>query len=733
MNKITFCIISRNEEENIERCLKSIKDVADEIIVVDTGSVDHTVDIALKYGAKVIEDEWKDDFSFHRNKSIENATGDWIFFIDCDEELDENSKDTLIKVINDEKYIAYSIYVKNVMGYYKDLTFTSIRLFKNDKDLRFRGRIHEQIVYSILEKYGRERIGNANIYLLHYGYNPEVVNVRPKVKRNFEILKKYTEEEKDGFYYYNLGTEYLRIGEFKEALKNYLKSLELTNPASGYGPILVKKTITLLIQEGRYKEAYEQLKYYKELYKDYKDLIFLEYLCLYNSGFYSKAYEVVKRYKEMPESPAFYPTEEYINNENFHSICLELKKNMIQNSNKITVCVIAGDEQEKIARAIKSVNEFAEEVLVFSKNDNTLRYASRYFAKVYKKEFDDFIGLFDFLVENALGDWILFLYADEVIKINGLINLEEKYNAYEVEIVNVFENEYYATKSLRLLRKEWISVENFFVSNKNDFKKLPAQIFHYHLPNESRLNIILKTLDKLDTLDVRYREFLKGKYYFEEGEFAKAVDSFEKCLHLNFINEEICYYYSMSLLNLRRFNEVINFLEDSVNLFNDYTELFYLLGISYYAVKDIERAKSFFERCIALGESKNKKVISKGVGSFKALKSLAVLFYINGEYDKAMDINCKLLNYNEGYDEAIEGITHILMKENKIDKVESFLKEIGQLNFKSLLIVAKILIKMSQYERGLKYILKAAENKGCSPEIMETFDFLINNIIMRKK
>lgn len=102
--KISTCLIVKNEADNIGRCLDSIKDISNEIIVVDTGSTDNTKEIALKIGAKIFDYQWDNNFSKAKNYALSKATGDWIVFPDADEYLDANSlKSTLspfyIKII----------------------------------------------------------------------------------------------------------------------------------------------------------------------------------------------------------------------------------------------------------------------------------------------------------------------------------------------------------------------------------------------------------------------------------------------------------------------------------------------------------------------------------------------------------------------------------------------------------------------------------------------------------
>src|SRR3989344_1140212 len=82
---ISLCMIAKNEEKNIAECLNSVKDVADEIIIVDTGSTDKTKKIAEKFNANIVGFKWADDFSAARNESLKHATKDWILVLDCDE------------------------------------------------------------------------------------------------------------------------------------------------------------------------------------------------------------------------------------------------------------------------------------------------------------------------------------------------------------------------------------------------------------------------------------------------------------------------------------------------------------------------------------------------------------------------------------------------------------------------------------------------------------------------
>ena len=92
---VSLCLMVRNEEAVLPGCLQSTADLVNEIIVVDTGSTDRTKEIAANFGAKVFDFPWCDDFAAARNECIRHATGEWIFWMDADERIDEANREKL--------------------------------------------------------------------------------------------------------------------------------------------------------------------------------------------------------------------------------------------------------------------------------------------------------------------------------------------------------------------------------------------------------------------------------------------------------------------------------------------------------------------------------------------------------------------------------------------------------------------------------------------------------------
>ena len=126
-------MIVKNEEGLLPKCLESVKDHIDEIVAVDTGSTDRTVEIATSYGARVFSHPWEGDFSKHRNQSIGYANKEWILILDADEVVEKESASRLRDVLKEKK--ADGLYLTVRSAYDKGrgvAVHNSIRLFRNN-------------------------------------------------------------------------------------------------------------------------------------------------------------------------------------------------------------------------------------------------------------------------------------------------------------------------------------------------------------------------------------------------------------------------------------------------------------------------------------------------------------------------------------------------------------------------------------------------------------------------
>jgi glycosyltransferase involved in cell wall biosynthesis len=274
-------MIVKNEEDYLPGCLKSIKDIVDEIIIVDTGSTDKTVEIAKNFGAKVYFFPWNNNFSEARNESLKYATKDWILILDGDDELypkdQENFKDMLTRQLDEN-----AIYYFETLNYYGDtIDDNSItinlnpRLFKNNQGTHYAGEVHNQLVHS-------ENKYNAIYKLIqihHYGYMNKNIHSKNKRTRNITLLNEQLKKDPDdSFAHFNLGTEYATLNDVKTALDHYYKSYEKFDPYIGYSYLLIFRIVFLNYKIKDYDTAFKFINIGIDHYPKFTDLYFLKAL-----------------------------------------------------------------------------------------------------------------------------------------------------------------------------------------------------------------------------------------------------------------------------------------------------------------------------------------------------------------------------------------------------------------------------------------------------------------------
>lgn len=226
---LSVCLIVRNEEADIHDCILSIKEIADEIVVVDTGSADKTVEIAGAIGARVFSEKWENDFSKARNQCLSRATGRWVLFIDADERLTAESLEPLRAILSTEpdRPVVYAVKFLNMTdtGAVNSL-HCAPRLFTRLPQISFRERLHEQIWDSEREAVIDYSI-REDIVLEHYGYRKSIFKARNKTGRNESILLDMIRENPESWYpRYNYGRQIVTPESSDERCREALEHLE---------------------------------------------------------------------------------------------------------------------------------------------------------------------------------------------------------------------------------------------------------------------------------------------------------------------------------------------------------------------------------------------------------------------------------------------------------------------------------------------------------------------------
>ncbi|AEF16808.1 glycosyl transferase family 2 [Thermoanaerobacterium xylanolyticum LX-11] len=306
---LSLCMIVKNEEDNLERCLKSVYDVVDEIIIVDTGSTDKTVDIAKKFGATVFYYKWNNDFSAARNFSLDKAKGDRILLMDADDALDEDGKKMINVLLEDDKIDAYLFETISYVGEEPGsdaLSNLNVRLIKNKAEYRFIGAIHEQILISILNHGGN--VAEVPIKVYHYGYLSKIIKEKDKRNRNMSILKKELKRDPDNpFHNFNIGAEYMALGDYERAYNYFKKSFYCSKDVkTGYTTKLIIRMIICLNQLNKVDEAFSLCNESIEKYPNVTDIMFLKGMLYHRINHYQEAINCFKRCIDMGEPPLIY-------------------------------------------------------------------------------------------------------------------------------------------------------------------------------------------------------------------------------------------------------------------------------------------------------------------------------------------------------------------------------------------------------------------------------------------
>jgi len=237
---LSVCMIVRDEGKILPRCLKSVQDVADELIVVDTGSKDNTISVASDFGAKVYYFQWNDDFAAARNESLKYAKGNWIFQIDADEELLQSSISPMKKAILNPWGLVYIITCDNGANSRSERFVKVGRLFRNHPSVRYSRAYHEMVSSSAYELIAQESqwqlLDEPRIIIRHYGYEPYEMQSRKKHERGIRIMESYLRENQNDVYMLTkLGESYNSVGRYDEAMVMFKKSIALDpNIAESY-------------------------------------------------------------------------------------------------------------------------------------------------------------------------------------------------------------------------------------------------------------------------------------------------------------------------------------------------------------------------------------------------------------------------------------------------------------------------------------------------------------------
>lgn len=251
---ITLSMIVKNEEKYLRGCLESVKGVVDEIVIVDTGSTDRTLEIAKEFNANIYHFDWIKDFSAARNYALDKSTKEWILYLDADERLTKESGPVLKKLGRLKNDHAYECTINNIDEVTKKpALMTYYRFFPNKPEIRFIGKVHEQIGPSLVDN--NYKISPSKILIDHLGYNIQNQDLKNKAKRNLEILLTDYQDNPTSYNAYQLGQTHAILEDKEKAIKYFVEALNDEKLRNEFKSLALRYLAIHFAEIGDYEKA----------------------------------------------------------------------------------------------------------------------------------------------------------------------------------------------------------------------------------------------------------------------------------------------------------------------------------------------------------------------------------------------------------------------------------------------------------------------------------------------
>jgi len=253
-------MIVKNEARCLARCLAAIRPVVDELVIVDTGSTDGTIEIAQGFGAKISHFDWVNDFSAARNFALARATGDWTLVLDADEYASEALGVEIREFIQARPAIGRLKIISDFRRHGLELRSQSFvsRLFP--QGVHYQGRIHEQVVSSLLRV-------NLHGELWHDGYLEA-----NKSGRNIQLLLAELERQPDSPYFlYQLAVEYTSLDQTENAFRYLQKAFARMGSTDSLAPNIVVDLLYAAMEMKNFEVGADAIAKSEKLLEDFPD------------------------------------------------------------------------------------------------------------------------------------------------------------------------------------------------------------------------------------------------------------------------------------------------------------------------------------------------------------------------------------------------------------------------------------------------------------------------------
>jgi glycosyltransferase involved in cell wall biosynthesis len=557
---ISLCMIVKNEEKVLRRCLDSVKGIVDEIIIVDTGSTDNTKKIAKEYTDKLFDFQWNNNFSEARNYAASKAQGKWILVLDADEYVDPSNLQQAIEEIkkHNDFYDIYAVNIVNFAGKNGENTAQHKhgRIYKNDGTIQFYRSIHEQLKKDT----ETPTLGLSSLIIYHSGYLSQIVEEKNKKDRNLRLVEhELTQQTSKGFDYFNLGNELKRLGKIEEALNAYIQAYK-NKEGFWYGwvPFCLCNIIECLMLLSRYDEALSVIRETEHIYSNVADFSFLKGEIYLQQHRYEDAKNVFLRilsnldnYNDVVKSPDYkdylpyrrlgniYEIEKdykkavryYVKAINVNRYCLESTIRLIRLFSKFHGEVEILNFLSKILNNNNNNKEFVLKILVFVLSEGWSKLG-RLLVQHYFNNDLELIKLVNFKADIIEGNFTNYNQEELntsmiLLGINlGIIDVADLLILYRYLAMDECSNR----KDMQVI----ISNSNLYpivawMNNKNKKIQIDSEAYLYLVEKCIRFNK-LQLLDELISIKNQVQEQIDGKLasvFYKNGYEDIAIEFYE--------------------------------------------------------------------------------------------------------------------------------------------------------------------------------------------------------------
>ena len=609
---VSLCMIVKDEAENLERCLNSIKGLVDEIIIVDTGSKDSTVEIARKFNANIYEIPWNNNFSEARNFALSHAGKDWILVLDADEEFPQSQRAGFLQVLEDGKEIAYILNFKSKVGGGASAHWvksTHARLFKNHKGIVYSGRVHEDIRISVEEAGGTLAV--SDIEILHHGYTDEAYSEKSKAARNIELLKKSIEDNPtDGFSYFYLGEAYSMSKDWMKAVDAYSQGITAKVPSESIRGLLHQNLATALLHLGRRedarREACNALKADNRLTASH----LVAGVAAFDDGLYDLCIFHTTGYLDSLSDLEAGDDSGPVINEPNRPLAYEILGRACHLTNNFEAAEDWFQKWENESGALPEILVYRAQSFRAQKNTHKAEQLLKKALSVDPEYAEAYlhIGLLGKEMmdrESALGN------------LKKAISLKPNLYRAHTEIGKIYTSERNFEDACEFLEDAW-----------NIGNEIPAgQVLIEVYIQLGRLEEAKPVLNQLSSFGKKTGEieFLGGMMAIKEGKSELAREAFTRAAKFEGQNPEFYYACGNSLLELQAYRDSLDAYEKAIHLAPSVKEPYHNAGIAYIKLEEYNEAIKKFEKILKLDPA-----------AVQVKKILAGLYGKTGDIEKAI-------------------------------------------------------------------------------------------------